>query len=73
MWFFDEHGPFVKEDIIALYLQNSDDFLIVYYACQPGGFAVLPVNTKLAAPEVEYIFNHSEAKAIIMMFDLKTY
>ncbi|WP_052352824.1 class I adenylate-forming enzyme family protein [Neobacillus dielmonensis] len=60
-----------KEDIIALYLQNSDDFLIVYYACQLGGFAVLPINTKLAPPEVEYIFNHSEAKALIYDVRLK--
>ncbi|MCM3766184.1 class I adenylate-forming enzyme family protein [Neobacillus niacini] len=68
--YFQSKG-YKKEDIIALYLQNSDDFLIVYYACQLGGFAVLPVNTKLAAPEVEYIFNHSEAKALIYDVRLK--
>ncbi|WP_462413726.1 class I adenylate-forming enzyme family protein [Neobacillus sp. Marseille-QA0830] len=68
--YFQEKG-YKKEDIIALYLQNSDDFLIVYYACQLGGFAVLPVNTKLAPPEVEYIFNHSEAKALIYDVRLK--
>ena len=54
-----------KNDIIAVYLHNSDSFLICYYACQLGGFTVMPVNTKLTAPEVEYIFTHSEAKAII--------
>lgn len=54
-----------KEDIIALYLPNSDYFLISYFACQLGGFAVMPINTKLSASEVEYILNHSEAKAII--------
>ncbi|MGG0656666.1 class I adenylate-forming enzyme family protein [Rummeliibacillus pycnus] len=54
-----------KEDIIAVYLNNSDYFLVCYYACQLGGFSVMPVNTKLAAPEVEYIFTHSEAKALI--------
>lgn len=36
-----------------------------YYACQLGGFTVLPINTKLTAAEVNYIFNHSEAKALI--------
>lgn len=25
----------------------------------------MPINTKLAAPEVEFIFNHSEAKGLI--------
>ena len=54
-----------KEDIIAVYLNNSDYFLVCYYACQLGGFSVMPVNTKLAAPEVDYIFTHSEAKALI--------
>ncbi|WP_455660831.1 class I adenylate-forming enzyme family protein [Pradoshia sp.] len=56
---------FTNEDIIALYLPNSDSFLIAYYACQMAGLPVLPINTKLAPPEVEYILQHSEAKALI--------
>lgn len=59
-----------QEDIIALYLNNSDYFLICYYACQLAGFSVMPVNTKLAAPEVDYIFTHSEAKVLIYDMDL---
>lgn len=62
--YFQERG-YQKEDIIALFLPNSDYFLVSYFACQLGGFAVMPINTKLSAPEVEYILNHSEAKAII--------
>lgn len=62
--YFQEKG-YQKDDIIAVYLPNSDYFVICYYACQLGGFSVMPVNTKLTAPEVEYIFDHSEAKAII--------
>ncbi|WP_075617183.1 class I adenylate-forming enzyme family protein [Paenisporosarcina indica] len=54
-----------KEDIIAVYLPNSDYFLVCYYACQIGGFTVMPVNTKLTATEVNYIFTHSEAKFLI--------
>ena len=56
---------FTNDDIIALYLPNSDSFLIAYYACQMAGLPVLPINTKLAPPEVEYILKHSEAKALI--------
>jgi len=56
---------FRKGDIIAVYLHNSDSFLVSYYACQLGGFIVLPVNTKLTASELDYIFTHSEAKALI--------
>lgn len=62
--YFQEKG-YQKDDIIAVYLPNSDYFVICYFACQLGGFSIMPVNTKLTAPEVEYIFNHSEAKAII--------
>ncbi|WP_458413323.1 class I adenylate-forming enzyme family protein [Schinkia sp. CFF1] len=62
--YFQQRG-YQKEDKIALFLQNSDYFLICYYACQLGGFTVTPVNTKLTAPEVEYILTHSEAKALI--------
>jgi long-chain acyl-CoA synthetase len=62
--YFQAKG-YSKDDIIAVYLNNSDYFLLCYYACQLGGFPILPVNTKLAAPEVEYIFTHSEAKALI--------
>lgn len=54
-----------KGDIIALYSLNSDHFLVCYFGIQLGGFTVMPINTKLAPPEVEYIFNHSEAKALI--------
>ncbi|NME04976.1 long-chain fatty acid--CoA ligase [Psychrobacillus sp. BL-248-WT-3] len=62
--FFQAKG-YQQEDVIALYLNNSDYFLICYYACQLGGFTVMPVNTKLAAPEIEYIFKHSEAKTLV--------
>ena len=52
-------------DVIAVYLHNSDYFLKCYYACQLGGFVVLPVNTKLTASELDFIFTHSEAKALL--------
>lgn len=62
--YFQQKG-YKKGDIIALFLHNSDELLISYYACHLGGFTVMPVNAKLAPPEVQYIFTHSEAKALI--------
>ena len=62
--YFQDLG-YGKEDSLALYLMNSDTFLICYYACQIGGFTVLPINTKLTAPEVEYVLTHSEARGLI--------
>ena len=65
---FKQQG-YEKGDIIALYSMNSDQFLVCYFGIKLGGFTVMPVNTKLAAREVEYIFNHSEAKASFTMND----
>lgn len=62
--YFQKKG-YQKGDIIALYALNSDLFLVCYFGIQLGGFTVMPVNTKLAAPEVQYIFSNSEAKSLI--------
>lgn len=62
--YFRQKG-YRKGDIIALYALNSDLFLVCYFGIQLGGFTAMPVNTKLAAPEVQYIFSNSEAKALI--------
>ncbi|SOC43953.1 class I adenylate-forming enzyme family protein [Ureibacillus acetophenoni] len=53
-----------KGDIIGQFMLNSDIFLAVYYGAQLAGLTIMPVNTKLAPPEIDYIFNHSEAKAL---------
>lgn len=60
-----QEQDYEKDDVIALYTLNSDLFLIAYIGVQLAGFVVMPINTKLAAPEVEFIFNHSEAKGLI--------
>jgi len=62
--YFQSKG-YEKEDIIALYSINSDTFIVCYFGIQLGGFSVMPINTKLAPPEVEYIFNHSKVKSLI--------
>ena len=53
-----------KGDIVAQFMLNSDLFMAVYYGVQLAGLTIMPVNTKLASPEVEYIFSHSEAKVL---------
>jgi long-chain acyl-CoA synthetase len=58
-----------KGDIIAQFMLNSDTFLAVYYGVQLAGLTVMPVNTKLAPPEIDYIFHHSEAK--VLFYDEK--
>ena len=60
-----QEQDFKKDDVIALYTLNSDLFLIAYLGVQLAGFIVMPINTKLAAPEVDFIFNHSQARVLI--------
>ncbi len=62
--YLQEQG-YEKGDVIALYTLNSDLFLIAYLGVQLAGFIVMPINTKLAAPEIDYIFIHSQAKGLI--------
>lgn len=54
-----------KGDIVAQFMLNSDYFMIVYYGIQLTGATVMPVNNKLAPPEVDYIFMHSQARVLI--------
>lgn len=54
-----------KGDVIGLMLLNSDLFMTVYYGVQLAGLTILPINTKLAEPELAYIFSHSEIKGLI--------
>lgn len=56
---------FQKNDIVAEFALNSHLFMAVYYGVQLAGLTVMPVNTKLAPPEVDFIFKHSEAKVLI--------
>lgn len=55
-----------KGDIVAQFMLNSELFMAVYYGVQLAGLTIMPVNTKLAPPEVEYIFSHSEAKLLFL-------
>lgn len=60
-----QEQEYEKDDVIALYTLNSDLFLVAYLGVQLAGLIVMPINTKLAAPEVDFIFNHSQAKGLI--------
>lgn len=54
-----------KGDIVAQYTRNSNLFMAIYYGVQLAGLTVMPINTKLAPPEVDYIFKHSKASVLI--------
>lgn len=64
-----QNKGYKKGDIIAQFMINSDLFIPVYLGVQLAGLTIMPVNIKLAPPEVDYIFNHSEAK--VLFYDEK--
>ncbi|OAT84990.1 long-chain-fatty-acid--CoA ligase [Desulfotomaculum copahuensis] len=54
---------------VALMMQNSDRYVLVFMAAMKLGAVAVPINFRLAAPEVEYILNHSDS--VILFFDPK--
>ncbi|MHB8156264.1 MAG: class I adenylate-forming enzyme family protein [Desulfocucumaceae bacterium] len=56
-----------KGDKVAVMSYNTPAFIISFFGALRAGAAVVPVNHKLAAPEVDYILDHSEAK--VFLFD----
>lgn len=53
-----------KGDTIATLLGNSFEFAICALASVKSGIIMVPINTKLRAPEVSYILSHSKPKLI---------
>ncbi|RUO25465.1 acyl-CoA synthetase [Aliidiomarina minuta] len=52
-------------DRVALVLPNSYAFIVAYFAVQRAGAIVVPVNVRLAAPELEYILQDSGAATVL--------
>lgn len=53
-----------KDTIIGIFMDNHDDFPVIYFGIQLAGLIAMPINTKLAPAEIAYIIEHSEVKAI---------
>ena len=63
--FFIENG-YGKGDVVNLILQNSADFLFIYFAALSLGIVVSPINYSLASREIGYIINDSKSLLIIV-------
>lgn len=55
-----------KGDRVAILSQNCNQYRELFWAVALGGFMIVPVNYRLAAREIAYILNDSEAKAILV-------
>lgn len=69
--YFHREG-LVQGDVVALLVNNSDSYVMCYFACQMAGLIVLPINTRLAPPEIEYILQHSEARLLVYEQELSS-
>jgi acyl-CoA synthetase (AMP-forming)/AMP-acid ligase II len=60
------HGQGVRaDDVVGLLSYNCTEFLETMFAANYLGAIVMPINWRLAAPEVRYILQHSEAGALV--------
>jgi len=61
----------VKGDRVALLAYNAIEWLEIYVALARAGLVAVPINFRLTGPEIQYIVEHSEARAFIVQEDLR--
>ena len=54
-----------RGDVVGLLSYNNIEFLITIFGTNCLGAIVMPLNWRLAAPEIRYILEHSEARALV--------
>lgn len=54
-----------RGDVVALLSYNRPEFLETIFAANRLGAIAMPINWRLAAPEVRYILEHSAAQALV--------
>ena len=57
---------FQRGDRIAILALNSDRYLEYYFACAWGGFVFVPINTRLAPPEIAHWLTDSGATGLFI-------
>jgi len=59
-----------KGDRFAILAYNCAEWREIYAASSKGGQVTVPIMFRLAPPEMEYVINHSECKALIVQKEL---
>ena len=54
-----------RGDVVALLSYNCPEFLVTIFAANYLGAIAMPINWRLAAPEVRFILEHSSARALV--------
>ena len=52
-------------DVVGLLSYNNIEFLATIFAANYVGAIAMPINWRLAAPELRFILEHSEARALV--------
>jgi len=55
-----------RGDRVAVLMLNCHRYLELYYACARMGAAIVPLNIRLARPEIVFILNDSETKVLVV-------
>ena len=56
----------LRGDRVAVLMLNCHRYLELYYACARMGAVVVPLNIRLARPEIIFILNDSETKVLVV-------
>ena len=59
-----------KGDRVALLAYNRVEWMEIYIALAKAGLVAVPINFRLVTPEIKYIVEHCEAKALIVQDEL---
>ena len=59
------HLGVTKGDRVALLMSNCSEFLEIFFACAKTGAIMVPLNLRLAVPELLYILQDSQPGALI--------
>jgi len=54
-----------KGDRIAVLLYNVMEYMEIYAAAAKAGVVIVPINFRWVGPEIEYVVNHSDSKALL--------
>ena len=59
-----------KGDRVALLAYNAAEWMEIYAALAAAGLVAVPINFRLTPPEIAYIVQHAEARAVIAQDEL---
>ncbi len=59
-----------KGDRVALLAYNCAEWMEIYAGLSAAGLVAVPINFRLTSPEIAYIVQHSEARAVIAQDEL---